>query len=145
MLDEAAAWLGEAAPLEVRGMAFGTKLDSYGCYEAFPSNEFSPGQDVLLYAEVENFSPESTAKGFHTSLRSSCSIFDSVGRRVDNHDFTTTEEYCRNRRRDYFIGYHLRLPDHLSPGSYMLKLTVEDLRSKKVGESSIDFSIKKAG
>ncbi|MBN2475114.1 MAG: hypothetical protein JXB62_10935 [Pirellulales bacterium] len=141
-LDEADTSLGELASLVVRRLAFSHKVDSFGCYEEFKGDEFVPGQEVLLYAEVENATPQPTDKGFHTSLQSSYEIFNNRGQRVDFHDFTGTEEYCRNRRRDFFIPYHLRLPPHILPGTYTLKLTVEDVKSQKVGQSSIELTIR---
>ena len=142
LLAEAVTRLGESAPLAVRNLAFCTKIHSYGCTEPFSKYEFAPDQEVLLYAEVENFATESTPKGFHTSLRSSYQIFDSRGQRVADHDFTTTEEYCQNPRRDFFIGYHLRLPKRIYPGKHTLQLTIEDLKSRKLGQSSIELTIK---
>ena len=141
-LEEAAGKLGDAAALVVRNMAFCSEIQSYGCYKAFKANEFSPDQEVLLYAEIDNFSSESTARGFHTSLRSSYQIFDARGQRVADHDFTVTEEHCQNQRRDFFIGYHLRLPKRIYSGKHTLQLTVEDLKSHKVGQSQIDFVVK---
>jgi hypothetical protein len=92
--------------------------------------------------EVENFTAESTPKGFCTSLRSSYQIFDSRGQRVAQHDFAATEEHCQNPRRDFFIGYYLRLPKHIYPGKHTLQVTIEDLKSQKVGQSSIELTIK---
>jgi hypothetical protein len=142
ILEEAVARLGESAPLVVRNLAFCTEVQSYGCTKQFSKSEFSPDQEVLLYAEVENFTCEATPKGFHTSLRSSYQIFDSRGQRVADHQFTTTEEYCQNCRRDFFIGYHLRLPKRIYPGKHTLQLTIEDLKSHKVGQSSIELTIR---
>ena len=142
ILEEAVARLGESAPLVVRNLAFCTNVQSYGCTKQFKTSEFSPGQEVLLYAEVENFTSEATPEGFHTSLRSSYRIFDSRGRQVADHQFTTTEEHCQNPRRDFFIGYHLRLPDRIYPGKHTLQLTIEDLKSHKVGQSSIELTFK---
>ncbi len=142
ILAEALTRLGESAPLEVHNLAFCTAIDGYGCIVAFAKDEFAPGQEVLLYAEVENFSSEETAKGYHTSLRSSYQIFDSRGGRVTQRDCPKTEEYCRNSRRDFFIGYRLKLPDkHIYPGKHTLRLTIEDLKNHKVGQASIEFSI----
>lgn len=143
-LGEALVRLGELAPLVVRNLAFCTEIQSFGCNTPFPSYEFAPGQAVLLYAEVDNFTSEPTPKGYHTALRSRYRIFDSQGRCVEDQDFTLTEEYCRNRRRDFFIGYHLSLPGQLAPGRYTLELTIEDLKSNKVGQSPIEFSIRAA-
>ncbi len=143
-LSEALARLSEACALMVRNVAFCSEVQSYGCIKRFDKYDFTPGQRVLLYAEVENFSSESTAQGYHTSLRSSYQIFDSRGQRVADEEFTMTEELCLNPRRDYFTGYVLRLPEQIYPGKHTLQLTIEDLKSRKIGQSSVEFTIKKS-
>ncbi len=142
ILDESMSGLIEAAPLEIRNMAFCTEIQSYGCVTPFEDYEFEPGQEVLLYAEIENFTSEETSRGYHTALRSSYQIFDSREQRVANRDCPKTEEYCKNPRRDFFIGYHLVLPEKIYPGKHTLQLTIEDLRSRKIGQASIDLMIK---
>ena len=141
-LAEALSKLTETAPLVVRNVAFCTEVQSYGCTKWFEKYEFQQNQEVLLYAEVENFVSEPTAKGYHTSLRSIYQILDSHGQRVAEHAFPATEEHCQNPRRDFFIGFHLRLPKRIDPGKYSLRLLIEDLKCAKVGEASIDFLIK---
>lgn len=141
-LEEAVSSLGELAPLLVRNLAFCTEIQDYGCTKPFKENEFVPDQEVLLYAEVENYTSEATSKGFHTPLRSSYQIFDSRGQRVADHQFPTTEEYCQNPRRDFFIGYRFHLPKRIYAGKHTLQLTIEDLKSHKVGQSSIELTIK---
>lgn len=143
-LDEAASRLGESAPLVVRGLAFATEIQSYGCYTPFAKHEFGPEQEVLLYAEVENFTSERTPKGFHTSFRSSYKVFDSGGHQVAEHEFPVIEEVCHCRRRDFFIGYHLRLPRRIFAGRHTLRLTIEDLKKGQIGQTSIDFTVKAA-
>jgi len=143
ILDEAVAKLGESAPLEVCGLALCKSIDGYGCIAAFEKDEFTPGQEILLYAEVKNFTSEQTAKGYHTTLRSSWQIFDSRGQRVVEHDCPETEEYCRNVRHDFFVGIRIVLPEkHIYPGRHTLQLTIEDLKSRKLGQASIPLTIK---
>lgn len=141
VLAEAASQLGELAPLVVRNLAFCTRVHSYGCFEAFASYEFVPEQRVLLYAEVDNFTSESTARGYHTSLKSSYQIFDARGQRVADEELALTEEICQNRRRDFFIVYDFHLPRRIYPGKHTLRLTIEDLKGKKIGDSCIDLEI----
>jgi hypothetical protein len=141
---EAISRLGESAPLVVRNLTFCTAIQSYGCFTPFKKYEFTTDQEALLYAEMDNFASESTPKGYHTQLRSSYQILDSAGQRVADHTFTTTEEYCQNPRRDYFIISHLRMPKRINPGKYTLQMTIEDLKSQKVGQSTIEFTIKEA-
>ncbi|HEY5311505.1 MAG TPA: hypothetical protein VIK18_03265, partial [Pirellulales bacterium] len=141
-LNNAASQLSETGELLVRNLAFCTEVHSYGVFTPFATQEFKPSQQVILYAEVENFKSESTPKGFHTALRSSYQIFDQQGRRVMQHDLGTTEEYCRNGRRDYFIRYFLTVPGRIYDGTYTLHLTIEDTLGRKIGQSTIDFTAK---
>ncbi|HEV7224074.1 MAG TPA: hypothetical protein VGN42_15300, partial [Pirellulales bacterium] len=146
-LSQAAAKLGELGPLAVKNLAFCTEVSSYGVYKRFEHDEFKPAQQVLLYAEVENFKSEEAAEGFHTALQSSYQILDSQGRRVAQDDFPLTEEHCQNRRRDYFTRYFLSLPPQIYEGRYTLELTIEDTLGRKIGQSTIEFTVKgsKAG
>lgn len=141
--SEAATTLGQACPLVVRNITFCTNIQSYGCIKPFEKYEFTAGQQVLLYAEVENLAAEMAAQGAHTKLRSSYQIFDSRGARVTDAEFTITEEHCQNVRRDYFIGYQLRLPEQIYPGKHTLQLSIEDLISHRIGQTSTEFTVKK--
>lgn len=142
-LDAATIHLGESCPLVVKNLAFCQEIQSFGCIKPFERCEFSPGQAVLLYAEVENLTGETTERGVHTSLQSSYQIFDGRSQRVADEEFTVTEEYCRNPRRDYFIGYELHMPERIYPGKHVLQLTIRDAKSQKIGQATIDFTIKK--
>ena len=144
-LDESVNRLGESCSLVVRNLAFVTAIDDFGIYKPFKQYEFTPGQQVLLYADIENFKSSETAKGHHTALRSSYQIFNSGGQRVAEHDFPTNEEYCRNPRRDFFMGYEFYLPERIFPGKHTLQLTVVDLNSQKIGQSLIEFTVKSNG
>ena len=141
-LSEAVASLGESSPLVVGNLAFVTEVESYGNFKPFEKYEFAPGQKVLLYAEMENFLSKETARGFHTALKSSYQVFDSRGQRVADHEFRTNEECCCSRRRDFFIGYEFFMPEKIYPGKYTLQLTVADLNSQKIGQSSIEFTVR---
>jgi len=144
VLAAALGKLAEAAPLAVRNLAFCTEVLSYGCFKRFEKYEFQPNQEVLLYAEVENYASEPTPNGYHTSLKSSYQIYDSRGRRAAEHDFAPTEEYCQNLRRDFFIGYRLRLPKDLEPGKYTLRLSIDDTKCGKSGQATIEFTVVEA-
>ncbi len=128
--------------LAIRNLAFCTEVLSYGCTKRFDKYEFFQNQEVLLYAEVENFASEPTRTGYHTSLRSNCQILDGRGTQVVKHDFAATEDYCQQPRRDFFIAYRLRLPKQMTPGAYTLRLSIEDLKCHKKGQASIEFTVK---
>jgi len=142
-LNEAAGKLAELATLVVKNLAFCTEVRSYGVFTRFKDYEFTAGQRLLLYAEVENFKSDHTRKGYHTALKCSYQILDAQGRRVATDEASMMEEYCQNPRRDYFLNYeHLRLPTPMYEGRYTLQLTIEDTLSQKIGQSSIEFTVK---
>ena len=140
-MAKATARLSEASTLTVKNLAFCTEVSSYGVYQKFKADEFKANQPLLLYAEVENYKSDETAKGFHTALRSSYQILDAQGRRVAENDLALTEEYCQNLRRDYFLRYFLSVPERIYAGKYTLQLTIVDTLSQKIGQSSIEFTV----
>lgn len=137
--------LQEKANLELRNATFCQKISSFGSYERFPRDEFSPGQPVLLYAEVVNFHSEPTADGqYRTILKSSLDVRKPgpQGELIEQFQFPATEDICRNHRRDYFHSYEFTIPAKLPLGPHVLKLTVEDQLSRKVATYSLNFTVK---
>ncbi len=140
-LVRATASLGESAELIVRNLTFCREILTYGSIEPFDRYEFAPGQNLVLYAEVENYRSEPTPRGYHTALGSSYQIFDSRGARIADHEYPRTEDYCTTPRRDFFIGYQLRIPARAAPGKHVLQLTIADAKSQKIGQASIEFTV----
>jgi hypothetical protein len=140
-LAEASTRLAQLSSLGVRNMAFCTDVSSYGVYTRFKENNFAPGQQVLLYAEVENFKSVETHRGYHTVLKTSYQILDSAGAPVVKDEPQSMEEYCQNPRRDYFVRYRLHLPKGITSGRYRLQLMIEDTLGEKSGVSNIEFTV----
>jgi hypothetical protein len=135
--------LKEKSKLELRNVAFCQKISSYGNYERVKRDEFTPGQSVLLYAEVENFKSEATTEGpYRTMLKSSIDIFDSHGTRVVTMPFQAPDDLCANQRRDYYNTYEFAIPQRIGIGPHTLKLTVEDQISHKVATYTVNFTVK---
>jgi hypothetical protein len=138
---EALARLNSLATLEVKNLAFCTDVKSFGVYEPFTKNVFKPGQEILIYAEVENFSSVPAEKGHKISLRTSYQILDPHEARVAKQEFPVVASECRAVRRDLFVSYSVFLPQRIYPGKYILQLSVEDLQSQKLGSAPIEFEI----
>ena len=155
--EDALASLG---PLHLNNLTFCTKVTGFGDYEEFASYAFRPGQQVLLYIEVENYTvepievPTKQARGLHglhgttnvpmyeTELHGRYEILDAQQRTVASRILPVDRNRCRNHRRDYFIPYMLSLPDKISSGSYTLELVIEDKKGNKFGNAVIDFRIR---
>ena len=142
-LSAALRQMREQSALTIKNMTFCRKISYFGNYERFPRNDFTAGHEVLLYTEIENFVSSPTADGeYRTSLKSLIEITDSQGKIVWTKGFPSTEDFCRNPRRDYFHNYQFYIPEDLSTGAYTLKLTIVDELSKKRASNSLNFVLK---
>ncbi|HLJ12706.1 MAG TPA: hypothetical protein VKU82_16035 [Planctomycetaceae bacterium] len=137
--------LQEKANLELRNVTFCHKISSFGNYEKFSRDEFSPGQEVLLYADVANIHSEPIPDGkFRTSLKSTLEIYrhGPQGELLERIDLPETVDICRTHRRDYFHSYQFTIPTKLALGPHVLKLSVEDQLSRRVGTYTLNFMVK---
>jgi hypothetical protein len=139
--DAARAKLAELATLQVRNLVFVDSVDGYGLYHPHAALKFKPGEQVTLYAEVDNYSSESTKDGYRTSLATSYEVVDLQGRRVDGAQFPEVEDICRNQRRDFHMQYGITLPTRIYVGEYELRLIITDQLSHKIGQATVRFEI----
>ena len=144
-LRQAVRRLQEEAQLEIRNANFCRKITSYGDYERFASDEFSAGQPVLMYAEIDNFRSQPTTDGrYRTLLKSTIEIRrDTIeGETIDSVPFPGTEDLCSSPRRDYFHSYEFAIPQRITPGRYVLKLTIEDQLSGRTATESVNLTVR---
>ncbi len=134
--------LEAASPLELRNLEFIQSVDSFGQFKPFPTRDFQPKQEVLLYVEVDNFTCKDVGGKFETVLQSNYEIYDQGGRRIDARQFAEVKDSCRVRRRDFYVPYRIYMPENIASGTYRLELTVRDPAADKFGQSSIEFRIK---
>jgi hypothetical protein len=143
-LDEAVSHLRELGSLSVRNLSFCKSVYGYGAIEPYDADVFSPGQQVSLYVEVENYHSRSTEQGFCTLLGSTYELLNEKGERVGGGEIPDVNDCCRSRRRDFHIQYSLTLPETLTPGRYQLQLVIKDRQSDKRGQATVAFEIKGA-
>lgn len=143
-LRAATSRLQEKARLELHNVAFCHKISGFGNYQRFKRDEFTPGQPVLLYAEVADFKSEPTPDGqFRTLMKSTLEVLEGgpAGRIVETLPLTPSEDRCRNQRRDYYHSYEFAIPQNCNPGPHALRLRVEDQLGKKTAVTTLNFSV----
>lgn len=138
---KAMAHLAAVSNLEIKNASFCTDVHSYGVVSKFPNPHFKPNQELLLYCELDNFSAEPAKDGYETQLQGSYEIVNASGVRVADMLLPEDADICRNPRRDYFIAYRIYMPQKIEPGRYQLRLTIEDMKGRKFGQTSLDFQI----
>jgi hypothetical protein len=151
-LQAATERLASQSSLDLRNLAFCSRVDGFGTLTEFSKTEFSPGQEILLYVEIDHFTSEADENGnefgrrggrrYETELRGSYQILNASGSRVADAELPVDKQSCRSPRRDYFIAYHIYLPKNLDAGAYSMQLTIEDVKSKRFGHGSLEFQIK---
>ncbi len=142
-LRTASQKLKSQADLQLRNVTFCQRIDSYGNFDRLSRDQFPPGSAVLLYAEVENFST-TTAEGDRqmTQLLSTIEIYKTGGEKpVHKIPFKVTQDFCRVKRQDFYLSFEFSIPQQLEAGVYSLLLKTEDLASKKVGSTRIQFAV----
>lgn len=146
LVAEAERHLRELCPLEIHLACFCHKINSFGSYERFTRDEFRPGQPVLIYAELRNFTSELTVDAqYRTRLRTTMEIRVADAPQdapaVDRQDFPATEDYCRSPRHDYFHSYRIDIPQQLPAGRYLLRLALVDEISGKSATTDLPFTV----
>lgn len=133
------------ANLVIRNAVFCSDIESFGTYTRFEQEEFKPGQEILIYSELDNFKSEQTPDAqYRTVLKSAVRLVEAGqnGREVDRVEYNTTEDLCHSHRTDFMQGYKYRLPDGVSPGAYVLQLVVEDQLSGKRADYSLNLQVR---
>ena len=144
-LNSAARQLQSVADLELRNVSFSSQIDGWGLYDRFDRDEFEPGQEVLLYGEIRNFSSEATPTGFYRTLVNSTIEIVRAGEEdnvLERNDLGDTEDHCRGLRSDFYNSYRITIPSRLTPGSYQLRLSVEDKLNGRFATQTIGFTVR---
>ncbi|QDU44095.1 hypothetical protein Mal52_25730 [Symmachiella dynata] len=141
--------LSSLANLEIGDIALCSSVTNFGNYKRIEPEEFSPGQQVVLYAEIRNFSTRLTDENLYlTTLAPTIEFLipgngPMSGRAVQNAiEMQPTEDLCKYPRRDFFIASLFSIPRDLAQGRYVLKLTVTDKLGQKFAESTLNFKVK---
>ncbi len=144
-LRAALTHIAPLAGLRLTHTQFCRQINGFGSYSTYDRDEFSPGQSVLVYTEVENFTSQLNAEEeFVTTLRSTIRIHrgDATGEILFEENLPPTEDRCRSQRRDYFHSYRITLPPDLTPGPHVLTLTARDQNSQKLRMTSLNFLVR---
>ncbi|MFN0137043.1 MAG: hypothetical protein ACKVS9_13110 [Phycisphaerae bacterium] len=108
----------------------------FGQYEAMTPT-FVAGRDneFVLYAEVSDFVSERGEDGWYKSVFAlKVAVLSRAGDVVQEVAAPEMVDRCRTRRQDCFVSPLVRLPRTLSPGEYVVKVTISDRIGEKVAE-----------
>ena len=109
----------------VRNVCFASRVRAWGDVQRFPDERFRPGQEVIVYFELDGLSAAESAAGFRTSIDTALRLVGADGRELHAWNFDPITETSPARRHDYFARYVLRLPESAA-GSCRLEIAVTD-------------------
>jgi len=140
-LSETLIPLGEPV---ISSIVLARAVSGFGRYEAFTPPHFIAERqnEFVVYCELRNFiSRADSDGGYESEFGMTTTILsrggDVVLELVDDH----ITDRCRSRRRDCFIPRLVRLPATLSPGEYVVKVSIVDKIGEKVAENKTEFRI----
>jgi hypothetical protein len=125
----------------VRNACFATRVRAWGVVDRFPRAAFSPGQEVLVYFELEHLLARQSAAGHTTGVDTAFRLVTAAGEQVQDWAFPPLVETCHAPRRDYFVRYFLTMPAGLPAGQYRLEFLVTDTLAGGSTESALDLEI----
>jgi len=126
----------------VRHASFVSRVRAWGDVETFPEAVFRPGQDVIVYFELDALTARESPSGHSTSVDTIFQLFDSDGRQVGQWDFEPIDETCPTPRRDYFARYFVRIPETAAPGAHRLELMVTDLVAGVSSRAHLELEVR---
>jgi hypothetical protein len=109
----------------VRNACFASRVRAWGDVQRLPDEHFRPGQEVIVYFELDGLSAAESPAGFRTSIDTALRLVGADGRELHAWKFDPITETCPARRHDYFARYILRLPES-AVGSCRLEVAVTD-------------------
>jgi len=137
--------LDRASGIRVARALLCTRVDGFGKYEPFGSNEFVAGQthEVIVYVEVDRFGHRELTgtdgqERFEVEMSQRLELYhvaDDLN--TWNRAAEVDRSVSRNRVRDYYLINKITLPPNLGVGRYHLKVVMRDLVEGKVGEMII--------
>jgi hypothetical protein len=134
------------AEMTLPTVALCSDVKSYGVYTPVDHSRFIAGRDnqTIVYCEVDNFQSQLTSDNFwQTKLTEEMVLYTESGLPVwpAKNDPKPVTDLCRQRRHDFFILHMITLPQNLTIGRYLLKLTVTDQQANRVAEATTPVEI----
>ena len=125
----------------VSNACFATRVRGWGNVERFPTAAFRPGQEVIVYFELDRLQIRSAADGHTTGIDSSFRLVDARGQRVGQWSFEPIVETCPAPRRDYFARYFIRIPEDAKPGRHRLEWSVTDTVAEASRQAHLELDV----
>jgi len=113
-------------PLAVRSACFASAVRAWGDVDRFATDRFRPGQEVIVYLELDNLTAGASPAGHTTCIDTSLRLVDATGQTLHTWRFEPIAETCPTPRRDYFARYVVTIPEAVETGGCRVEMVVTD-------------------
>lgn len=135
----------QPAPIQpvfaVQNACFASRVRAWGVVDRFETAQFHPGQEVIVYFELDQLTSRESAEGHTTRIDTVLRLVDASGRRVHEWTFEPLEETCGSHRRDYFARYLVAVPPATPAGSCRLEVVVADTIAGRTAQASMPLDV----
>ncbi len=136
-----AAAAAPAPPLAVRTACFASAVRAWGDVDRFATDRFRPGQEVIVYVELDNLSAGESPAGHTTCIDAALRLVDDADRTVHAWHFDPIAETGPSRRRDYFARYVVRVPESAPAGGCRVEMAITDTLAGSTAKTALPLEI----
>ena len=129
------------AALTIHNACFASRVQAWGVVDRFATDRFRPGQDVIVYFELDGLTAGRSPAGHTTCIDTTLQLKAADGTLVHDWSFEPIAETCRARRHDYFARYVVRIPEQSVAADCRLEITVTDTLSGVRAEAALPLTI----
>lgn len=136
--------LPAAEPLRsvsIRTACFASRVQAWGVFDRVPSDRFAPGQEVIVYVELDDLAASTAADGHTTCIDAVLRLVAADGRTIEEWNFEPIAETCVNRRRDYFARFVIRIPESAATGRGHVAVAVTDTLAGQTVETTLPLEV----
>ena len=127
--------------VSIRTACFASRVQAWGVFDRFPTDRFAPGQEVIVYVELDDLAASTAADGHTTCIDAVLRLVTADGLTIKEWDFEPIAETCVNRRRDYFARFVIRIPESAATGRSHVAVAVTDTLAGKTVETKLPLEV----
>jgi hypothetical protein len=131
----------EPPALVIQNACFASRVRAWSVVDRFEAAEFRPGQDVIVYFELDQLASRSDEQGHTTRVETVLRLVDADGRRLHEWSFEPLEETCGGRRRDYFARYLIAIPAGVPAGQCRLEIVATDAIGGRTARTALPLEV----
>ena len=130
-----------APPLAIQNACFATRVQAWGVVDRFATDRFRPGQELIVYFELDGLSAGESPAGHTTCIDAVLRLVADDGQVLHDWSFEPIAETCRARRHDYFVRYVVQFPEGAHDVSCRIECVVTDTLSGQKATTSLPLEV----